>query len=360
MPTRTFETRGPVEPSRNYVVPRTAEIADLVQRIKDGRYIVIFAPRQTGKTTFFRWALESLDESYLPIQLNFEEYKDLSPDVFYHYFKEDIQKEIENYAQIGQEATKFLKTYSITSHLSMRHFFEQLAGYLKNRRLAIIIDEFDGIPRTEVSHFLHTLRRIYLSKTPNRCPYSVGIVGVKSITQLNDDRSISPFNIQDEFALPNFTREQVHRLLEQYTDEVGQTFAPKVIKSLHKQTGGQPFLVNRMAQSLTEELGIGRKETISVAHFEMAHKNILNEQNVHLSHLTTNIHPRFQSLLMEICSSDAGIPFNLRNEYISELVTYGVLKGGTDGFCEIANPIYQYCIVQTFQPLLNGLERKYH
>jgi len=244
----------------------------------------------------------------------------------------------------------------------MMRFFQQLGHYLQSRRLAIIIDEFDGIPRTEVSHFLHTLRRIYLSKTPNRCPYSVGIVGVKSITQLNYDRSISPFNIQDEFALPNFTREQVRTLLEQYTDEVGQAFAPKVIKSLHKQTGGQPFLVNRMAQCLTEELGIGRKETISIAHFEMAHKKILNEQNVHLSHLTTNIrsNPRFKTLLMEICSYDAGIPFNLRNEYISELVTYGVLKGGTDGFCEIANPIYQYCIVQTFQPLLNGLERKYH
>jgi len=298
----------------------------------------------------------------LPIQLNFEAYQSLSSEEFYSYLKEDILQEIQNAEQWQTDSVlrQFLENASITSHVSMMIFFQQLGHYLQPRRLAIIIDEFDGIPRSEVSHFLHTLRRIYLSKTPNRCPYSVGIVGVKSITQLNYDRSISPFNIQDEFALPNFTREQVHRLLEQYTDEVGQTFAPKVIKSLHKQTGGQPFLVNRMAQSLTEELGIGRKETISVAHFEMAHKNILNEQNVHLSHLTTNIHPRFQTLLMEICSYDAGIPFNLRNEYISELVTYGVLKGGTDGFCEIANPIYQYCIVQTFQPLLNGLERKYH
>jgi hypothetical protein len=75
----------------------------------------------------------------------------------------------------------------------------------KNRRLAIIVDEFDGIPTKEVSPFLHSLRRIYLSTNPHRCPYSVGIVGVKSITQLNYDRSISPFNIQDEFALSNFT-----------------------------------------------------------------------------------------------------------------------------------------------------------
>ncbi len=178
---------------------------------------------------------------------------------------------------------------------------------------------------------------------------------------MNYDRSISPFNIQDEFALPNFTLSQVQALLAQYTEEVGQAFAPEVIEAVHKQTAGQPFLVNRMAQILTTELGIAREETISSIHFDRAHQRISNEQNVHFSHLTTNIRrqPRFETLLMEICSYEAGIPFNLHNEYISELVTYGILKAGEDGFCEIANPIYQYCIVQTFRPLINGLERQY-
>ncbi|KHD05638.1 hypothetical protein PN36_30250 [Candidatus Thiomargarita nelsonii] len=357
---RTFETRGPVDPTRNYVVPRTEEIADLVQRIKDGRYIVIFAPRQTGKTTFFRWALDALvasDDAYVPIKLNFETCKNLSQEAFYSRLKKTIRKELEKVllARRHTALQQFLEDYAITCHSSMISFFEQLGDYLKNSRLTIIIDEFDGIHQSVVSDFLHALRDIYLSEEPNRCPYSVGIVGVKSITQLNYDRSISPFNIQDEFALSNFTVSQVRTLLGQYTEEVGQAFAPPVIDNLHKQTAGQPFLVNRIAQILTHD----RSETISLAHFESAHQQILNEQNVHFSHLTTNIrrHPRFETLLMDICSYDAGIPFNIRNEFISELVTYGVLKAGSDGFCEIANPIYQYCIVQTFQPLFNGLER---
>jgi len=149
MPTRTFETRGPVEPSRNYVVPRTAEIADLVQRIKEGRYIVIFAPRQTGKTTFFRWALETLDESYLSIQLNFEAYQSLSSEEFYSYLKEDILHEIKNAEQTDSTLRQFLENASITSHVSMMTFFQQLGDYLQPRRLAIIIDEFDGIPRSQ-------------------------------------------------------------------------------------------------------------------------------------------------------------------------------------------------------------------
>ena len=366
---RTFETRGPVDPERNYVVPRTNELADLVERIKQGRYIVIFAPRQTGKTTFFRWAIEALeaeDSTYFPLQLDFEEYKNLEPSAFYGYLHQDILGEIEKKSPKRQAVPsdallKFLSNSKITAHISMRGFFEQLAGYFFPQRVVVIIDEFDGIPASAVSDFLYSLRRIYLSDTKNRCPYSVGIVGVKSITQLNYDRSISPFNIQDEFALPNFTLEQVRDLLLQYTEEVGQAFAPDVIENLHKQTAGQPFLVNRMAQMLTEEMGIPLSETITKTHFDSAHKQILHERNVNISHLTTNIRrdKRFERILMEVCSYESGVPFNLRNEFISELATYGILRKGADGLCEITNPIYQYCIMQAFQPLFNGLEREY-
>ncbi len=50
---RCFGTYGPVYPDVNYVVSRKEELADFINRVKQGRYIVLFAPRQTGKTTFF-------------------------------------------------------------------------------------------------------------------------------------------------------------------------------------------------------------------------------------------------------------------------------------------------------------------
>ncbi|MEN8217921.1 MAG: AAA-like domain-containing protein [Pseudomonadota bacterium] len=366
---RIFETRGPVDPSRNYVVPRQTEIAELAERIKQGRYIVIFAPRQTGKTTFFRWTLDALsteDNTYFPIQLDFQICQNLSTEAFYHYFYQNICKNIHHYFKKNKSVTpdtlsKFLENASITDHVSMVGFFEQISSYLKTQKLVIIIDEFDGIPTEAVSDFLYSLRHIYLSDISQRCPYSVGIVGVKSITQLNYDRSISPFNIQDEFILPNFTISQVRELFEQYTEETGQVVATDVIETLHRQTAGQPFLVNRLGQILTEEMDIPLTTTITHAHFEVAHRQILEESNVNIDHLVTNIqrNPRFESLLMKITSYDAGIRFNLRDKVISELVTYGVLKKSDDSLCEIANPIYQYCIMQTFQPTINGLEQNY-
>ncbi len=65
-------------------------------------------------------------------------------------------------------------------------------------------------------------------------------------------------------------------MLAQYTDEVGQVFAPEVTEALYKQTGGQPFLVNRFAQILTEEMAIPKNETIQMAHFAEAHRQLLD------------------------------------------------------------------------------------
>ena len=374
---RSFGTYGYVRPEQHYIVPRTTEVADFINRVKAGRYIVLFAPRQTGKTTFFRLALNTLtaeDPTYFPILLDFQIMRGATSAVFYHRFYQMICMQIESIFEKrggapSEALTQFLANTTLNDDFSMLLFFNQLASLLDSdshkevpafKRVVLLIDEFDGIPRTVISNFLYSLRQIYLSQEM-QCPYSVGIVGVKSIAQLDYDRSVSPFNIQDEFKLPNFTLEQIQELFQQYTNEVGQTFAPEVIASIHKQTAGQPFLVNRFGQILTEELDIPKTETFTMAHFSKAHAQLLEEDNTNLTHLTTNIRRdrRFETLLMRITAAEESVNFNLRDELISELFTYGVIAKGADGLCEILNPIYLYCILQTFKPLINGLEHEY-
>ncbi len=371
---RHFWTQGPVNSQEHYVVSRTEEIANYINRVQQGKYVVLFAPRQTGKTTFFKVAIETLaaDQiespklfNYFPIQLNFDIYKNTSIDDFYDNLYQDICDEIENLCQrrdemLPEALSQLLANTKLTNHHSMRRFFRQLGRLLTPQKFVIIIDEFDGIPQAALSDFLHTLRHIYISGKP-RCPHSVGIVGVKSIAQLSYDRSISPFNIQDEFHLPNFTLEQVQELLGQYTEEVGQSFIPEVITSIHRHTAGQPVLVNRFAQILTEELDIPITEPITMAHFSTAHAQLLNEKNTNIEHLTTNIRrdARFESVLMRMMARDEGIEFNLDDDIISDLATYGVIKKAPDGMCEILNPIYLYRIMRTFKPTVNGLEDDY-
>ena len=367
---KTFGTYGPVNREDHYVVSRTEELVDFINRVKLGRYIVIFAPRQTGKTTFFQWALDVLAadtaETYFPIELNFEVYENYSAADFYASLYQSIYEEIQHVFQKrgivpSDNLSRFLKDTKLTDHVAMLRFFQQFRTFLGDEKLVLIIDEFDGIPGDAVNGFLHALRNIYVHRSMRGCPYSIGIVGVKNVTQLNLDRSISPFNIQDEFTLSNFTLEQVRELLTQYTDAVGQAFAPEVIEALHKQTGGQPFLVNRFARMLTEEMDIPKTETITMAHFSEAHAEIREEDNANLTHLITNIYrdTHFKNILMEIVSYERGVRFNPRREIINQLATYGVIGKGPDGMCQIVNPIYQHCILQAFKPEINGLESEY-
>ena len=370
---RRFGTQGPVNPEQHYIVARTEELTEFIKRVKEGRYIVIFAPRQTGKTTFFQRAVAALtaeDRTYFPIQLNFEIYVDCSRSEFYESLTKQMCKEIERVFQgrgaaLDEALKRFLDKAQITNHLSMLEFFEGVQRFLKDgedwQKVVLIIDEFDGIPTSALKGFLHAFRHTYITHATLQCPHSLGIVGVKSIAQLDYDRSVSPFNIHDDFALSNFTRDQVQELFGQYTEETGQVFAPEVIESIHKQTGGQPFLVNRLAQILTEEMDVPKTEPLTMTHFSEAHIQLLEENNTNLTHLATNVrrNPHFENFLMRIVLYEEGVPFNLRNDLINDLATYGVLARGTDRMCEIANPIYLHCILQVFKPIVNGLERDY-
>ena len=271
---RTFGTRGPVNPEKNYVVERADEIADFINRVKRGYYIVLHAPPRTGRTTFFRLTIDALavkEPNYFIIQLNFEDREDLSPEDFYKTLYDDICEEIKKTFQKRGKAPSdalihFLENAKITNNISMRNFYRGLDSFLENQQFIIFIDEFHGIPQAIENGFLASLRAIYI-KHYKRCPHSVSFGSLQWNIQRDSLNAVSPFNVQDDFALSNFTFEEVQELLGQYTDEAGQSFELEVIAAIHKQTDGQPFLVNRFAHILTQELDIPKTETITMEHF---------------------------------------------------------------------------------------------
>ena len=135
---RTFGTQGPVNPKENYIVKRSQETADFIQRIKNGKYIVIFAPRQTGKTTFFQQAMDTLtteENNYFPIQLNVETYATLTGADFYSGFPEDVHEAIDNVFHQRESTpptvlTQFLENAKLTNAVATRRFFRQLGKLL--------------------------------------------------------------------------------------------------------------------------------------------------------------------------------------------------------------------------------------
>lgn len=360
---RRFGTQGPVNPEEHYIVARAAETADFINRVREGRYIVLFAPRQTGKTTFFHSVLEALvaqDSIYFPIQLNFETYADYDRASFYASLHNEICEEIRRVFQKRGQApsetlTQFLVNTQITDHFSMRNFFQEFDKHLaihynNSQRVILFMDAFHGIPLALENSFLASLRSIYLTHKPH-CPHSVCFVSVRSIIQRDMINTVSPFNIQDAFHLPNFTLEQVRELLTQYTETVGQDFEPEIVEALHKQTAGHPFLVNRLTEILTEEMKILKTEPITMEYFSEAYTRILQEHNANFDHLLTYIcrSSQFEGILTRIMSrSGRGVLFDWSDERIDELATNGIISEGNYGTCQIANPIYFNYIKRVF------------
>jgi hypothetical protein len=83
-PRRFFEDSGTVNPEEAYYVPldnvTNRKKQDIQTMIDLGRYFSIFAPRQSGKTTFFEEICAHLhnDPTYVAIILSFDQYTDLS------------------------------------------------------------------------------------------------------------------------------------------------------------------------------------------------------------------------------------------------------------------------------------------
>ncbi len=70
---RKFNTSGPNIPERHYTITRTELIKEGIELVEDERYFTIRAPRQTGKSTYFRQLANELNkQNYQPVYFSVE------------------------------------------------------------------------------------------------------------------------------------------------------------------------------------------------------------------------------------------------------------------------------------------------
>jgi len=73
---REFNTSGPNIPRQHYTIQRTDLIKEGQALVDKSRYFTIWAPRQTGKSTYFRQLAEKLLQTgYKVAHINFENYR---------------------------------------------------------------------------------------------------------------------------------------------------------------------------------------------------------------------------------------------------------------------------------------------
>jgi len=355
---RYFNTYGPVDETQHYIVSRRELLATLVTQIKQGSYFTIYAPRQMGKTTILQ-RLEKIlltQKTYLPLTFSFESSENAPLadflDNFYTDLVEQILEKLASHPQVARiQAIKNRKpSDDFYAYLKL---FKTLNKLTPKPQFVLIIDEFDGIPQAAISGMLQTWRELYLTLPAPRTLQSVILIGIQNIATLNLGRS-SPFNIARELQVSLFTLTQVQELMSQYTTETGQIFENGVIEEIHRLTSGYPFLVNRLALIITEEIATERTQAISQSHLHSALKKLVRERSYNYESLTRHASEHQEQVLRILFG--ARLKFTLNTPWINALNMHGVLIENAQGFCEIANPIYARILTDYWKPLESDLQ----
>lgn len=339
---RYFNTSGPCYPEEHYTVMREALIRKGQQMIEAGRYFTIFAPRQSGKTTYFHLLLASLPtKNYTPIWISFENLKTATREEFYHSLHRSFTRKL---ARLGIEITQ-----TITNQLDLQECFEMFQTHIPP--LVLVIDEFEGIPDIVLSELMHTFRTIYHEKDIHAL-HALILVGVSTIAELVVS-SASPFNIAEELEIPYFTREEVKNLIQQYVTESHQSFEPEVIEALYYNTQGQPGLVCGLCAYLVEQVAADRTKAVTMKDFHATLQYYLTRKfDKNLINVVQKAREK-QALMLKVLFKEEPIPFSVHDPDIAWLFAHGVIQN-VNGYVEVLVPLYSKVLITAFRPLING------
>ena len=331
---RYYNTSGPNIPAQHYTLPRLDWVEKGKNLIYKERYFTIWAPRQTGKSTYFRFLAEALQqEGYKVCHVNFESFRTASEADFLIRLNDALTDQWDILFQ-GE---------------TLASVFRQIEG-LKTEKCVLIIDEVEGINPAFFGQFLHAIRNAYHSRN-NHALKSVILVGVSNIVGVIKDNA-SPFNVTDNLNIPYFTDEETLELLNQHERETGQLFDPSVKAKISEITANQPGLVNGFAAKLVDNNP--NKAMFDYADYIVVEKDYLQfslDKNV--SNII-NKGEKHRAFIERLLFTEEKIEFQIYRENIKELFVNGIITHDEDGYITFKVPLYRKCLYKAFYPYTNG------
>ncbi|HNO23375.1 MAG TPA: hypothetical protein PKK94_10375 [Leptospiraceae bacterium] len=331
---RSFNTSGPNIPEMHYTLGRKNLILKGLELVDNMRYFTIRAPRQTGKSTYFRLLAAELEkDGYRVCHINFENYK--------------AATELELFKSLKLYFQKFFTLELLAE--TFVEFSNEVYSF-KNQKFVFICDEIEGLNPEIFNQFLHTIRNLYHSRSDHSLK-SVILVGVSNINGIIQDNA-SPFNIADELDVPYFTDEETIELLGQHEKETGQKFDEKVKQKISEITANQPGLVNSFARRLVEDHP--DKKIIELEDYLRVEEWYLTEAiDKNVSNII-NKASKYRSFVEGLLFTELTVPFAIDRPSIKELFVYGIIKKGKDGNVEFWVPLYKKRLFSAFFPYTNG------
>jgi hypothetical protein len=360
---RFFNTAGPVICDEHYCLPplERLDLDDIIRLIDQEKYFVVYAPHQSGKTTYLLSLMDYLNSGSkyycLYVSLN-----------IVWTTQGDVDKGIEAIIQeLASSASVYLRDSFPTNHGStiltksgpLIALNELLTRWTKelDRPLVLLLDEMDSLIGDTLISVLRQLRSGFTQR-PSAFPQSVILCGVRDVRDYgiydSDGQKIetarSIFNIKVASLLLNdFTRGEVERLYGQHTEETGQQFEPDAIDLLWQLSQGQPWLVNALGYELCFRMmgGKERSQAVTADMVVRAKENLILCRDTHLDELAGRLKEKRVRRVIGPMLEGVELIWDVQPDDIQYVMDLGLLKREARGL-EIANPIYQEIIPRAF------------
>ena len=353
---RFFNTSGPVVAEDHYCIPplERLNLAEVRRFIRDKRYFVLHAPRQTGKTSALL-ALRDLlnaEGAYRCVYVNVEGGQAGREDV--EQVMRTILGELASRARsIGDEFLDEIWPDILAKYGPHTALREALTRWSEAdaKPLVLLIDEIDSLIGDSLLSVLRQLRAGY-DRRPGEFPQSVVLCGVRDVRdyriQSTAENALiaggSAFNIKARsLRLGDFSPEEVLALLGQHTEATGQVFTTEALETVWTQTQGQPWLVNALADEacFAGEFAEAWHRPIAAEAIHAAREQLILRRETHLDQLADKLKEERVRRVVEPLLSGAevrSLPLD-DLEYVRDL---GLIS--TDNPLRIANPIYREVI----------------
>ncbi len=361
---RFFNTEGPCSPDKHYMLSAEDRLGDDVERLIDReRYFVIHAPRQVGKTTAFRALAERLTAegryaallTTCEIGQRMESDLESSVDAVLGALRlralRDLPEELRPPAPdpdepVGTRLWDLLQRWARASP----------------RPLVLFFDEIDALYDDALLTVLRQLRGGYADR-PRDFPHAVALIGLRDVRDYRllsrtggDDGerlgTASPFNIKARsLLLRNFTAEEVAELFEQHTAQTGQAWTDAAKARAFELTGGQPWLVNAVADQVAGWDVTDRSEVLDVEHLERARETLIQRRDTHLDSLVARLRePRVQKVIAPVLAGES-LAADVMNDDVQFVKDLGLVTSGPQGM-EISNPIYREIVPRVLTEIM--------
>ncbi len=341
---RWFNTAGPVDAADHYLIPPLSRI-DLdgaLRLVREKKYFVLRAPRQTGKTSALLALADLLNErGYHCVYVTVETARTAGDDV-----AQAMQTVLAALAEAADAALGDLFLAGARARI-LADFGPAMALGAALRRwaqaaprpLVLLIDEIDTLTGDSLLSVLQQLRAGYPTR-PARFPHSVVLCGMRDVADYRMGAPGSPFNIAAKsLRLGGFSRDETFALLAQHTAETGQPFTPDAQEAVWTQTRGQPWLVNALANGAcfdNQALRDDRSRPVTADAIAAVREELIINRVTHLTYLADKLREERVRLVIEPLLTGRERRAARRDvEYARDL---GLIA--RDAPVRVANPIY--------------------